>query len=270
MLKTAFTIAILALAASGIIFIIKNPISTVPAAVNTQKPAIAKPLVEALNISEIQSKMAQNEKTGLTQKSNDQILTGQENLTETFTKKISDAIAQNNPAGTTKIGGKPQLNVPDPDSIADSILTDAAKYFDPNSLKPIIKDNDLKISEKTDEASLISYFQSFNQILSANSKTIPQEIIKNPENISIETIKQLIPVYKKTIAELYALAAPKTVLPIHKKELELLGEKATIFEKILSYESDPLLAILAAKELKNVDEKFTSLSEEIKLFIKNG
>lgn len=282
MLKTALSISILALAASGVVFVIQNSAPTIQTAgrenqtatsASSRQAASAKPLIEPLDINELKTK-----KSAAESKDREEIFaetathktSEKDNLTELLTKKIGGIIAQNNPKGAETIDGEPWLNTPDPDAIAENIITEATKNFDPNSLKPIIKDSDLKISENSDNPALTSYFQSFNETLLKNSKDIPKELFNNSDKVSLSTVQQTINVYKKTISELYALVVPRKAVAIHKTELELLGKKANILEKIKKYENDPVATLLAAQELEKLDGEFINLKKDIDLFIKNN
>ncbi len=256
----------MAFAVSGVIYVVQNPAPAILTTNNNPNPISAKPLVEPLNISEIQSKIGHGDNQPLVAESS---VANQdsENLTETFTKKISDAIAQNNPTGTTKIGDKPQLNVPDPDSIADSILTDAAANFDPNSLKPIIKDSDIKISQDNSREALLTYMSSFQEIIRGAANEIPSGmLIREP---TIEDADPLMTIYRKAANKFYNLTVPSSLINIHKKEIALLIAKKNVFEKTKNYQKDPLSAVLAGQALEIIDSEFLQLSEDFKSFIKN-
>ena len=87
------------------------------------------------------------------------------------------------------------------------------------------------------------------------------------EEVSSEEINQFISMYATAYKKLLALSAPSELISIHKKELRLLGAKYATYNAIKNYEQDPLLSVLSAQNLKQLDNEFTELSKEMSEFI---
>lgn len=193
-----------------------------------------------------------------------------QNLTELTVKEITDALAQKNPTGPEIIEGEKWLNAINPDEFAQELITKAAQNFNPDSLKPVIKNEDLKISDDNSKEALTSYFSDFNTIIKQAAGQMPRESITDSSKISLETVGQLINVYQLSLDNLKQIKAPSSLLSFHKKELELLGLNINIYKKIQNYQNDPLTTMLAAKELENTNLEFENLKNEVIDFIKKS
>lgn len=195
------------------------------------------------------------------------------NLTQAMSKELAENLAKNNPQGPENIEGKKWLNVPDTEQLSEDLITKAAENFDPLAFRPVINDKDLKISSGNTKQNLTNYLSAFNKILRESALKISQpEKLEDifSEEIFVQTINSLINVHQFAFDEFIKLAAPSSILLIHKEEMELLGTKINIYKKILDYKTDPVTAILAGQESKNIDEEFKVLSEQIKDFIKQN
>jgi hypothetical protein len=251
--------AIIGLALAGSVFVFQNS-----------------PLLKEKNrVAQDQSGNLNNLVTGkpfvesLTAKnSNNQANLG-DNLTENFTKGIGRIIYENNPSGPQDFYGEKVLNTPDPEKIAESLLAEAANKFDPSFLRPIVKDDELVISENSSKEALINYFYDANKIMVSEAEEIIPDLDMSKE-LTIEEIALIATAHQKAINKLYKLAIPKLVVKIHKQEIELLSATKNIFEKILNYQNDPFTAILAATELEKIDIQFKNLGDEKLKFIRSN
>lgn len=192
------------------------------------------------------------------------------NLTEQAAKNLTQSLINQNPSGPQTVNGRQMLNVPQAADIADQMLAEAAAKFDPKSLYPEISNSDLRISEDASKDSLINYVAAFNQIVKDAAQKIPQNLLQNPQNLSQDDISQLIQVYQNSVSSFYALAVPRLYLTIQKKELQLLTAKKTVFEALQNYQTDPITAILAVKELPNIDSQFQDLQKQFVDFVNNS
>ncbi len=192
-----------------------------------------------------------------------------ENLTNELIQSLAGNIVRQNPSGPETIEGKSWLNVNNPEDIANQLIAEAAQKFDPESLKPVIDENKLKIIGDNSQASLLNYLISLGTIILNSSNKIPATILE-PENLSVDVLNQAIGVYENTIEKIYDLRVPQLALDIHKKELSLFGAAKNSLEKITNYEKDPLTAMLVAKNLISLDSQFNDLKKEIAEFIQNN
>jgi len=191
-----------------------------------------------------------------------------QNLTNILTQKIAEGITSQNKEGfITSNSGETLISAPEPEKMISELIAEAQKNFDPESLRPQIKDSFIKISEDNSKASLSAYFLSFNSILSEAGKNIP-ETLYNENELSISDFAKAEAVYGGAINKFYDLTVPRMLLGIDKKEIELLTVKKNIFGKMANAEQDPMTAFLASNELLKIDQEFATLKTEIDKFIK--
>lgn len=188
------------------------------------------------------------------------------NLTKTFNETLAEKIAAANPDGPKNLSGKKSVSVPDPDSVAQDLIVEAAKKFDPSRLAPVIKDSDLKISKDNSEAAVTAYINAFQKIVLDAANQIPDSILTSEPDLRQFSI--LSNIYKDTVNKFYGLSVPESAISIHKKQITLLTKKAYIFSAISNYKDDPLTTILVSPELEKIDREFTAFSEEFAGFIK--
>ena len=80
----------------------------------------------------------------------------------------------------------------------------------------------------------------------------------------------LISAHQKIINRFYKLSVPDGLLDIHKKEIALLTQQKSFFEKVRDIQTDPLAAILAADSIKKVNGEFDNLNSNIISFIQTN
>lgn len=271
MLKLVVTTAIITLGIAGAYFVIDNSFPVFPDTNNAEikisdnNAVKGIPKIEQLN-SKTLSINNSSENTANSSSEN----SAENNLTELVASQIGKTIAQQNPTGPQTIDGKKSITAPDAESIANDLLTEAVEKFDPASLYPEIKDSDLKISKDNSKEALTAYFSAFKEIL---SEAVPQiaNSVKDSNEMSMQIIENLSKIYGDTAKKLISLASPQNAIEIHKKEIELLTAKKNIFEKIKNMENDPITAMLATKELENIDIETKALTEKLSDFLnKNG
>ena len=244
-LKSTAAILILLFALIGAYFIISNYNSSEPAEKNIIEEAAGNNPVGIETISADTSK----------------------NLTDILTQKIEESIGKENTEGFKTLNGQTLISAPKPEQLVEELIAEAQKNFDPESLRPKISDSSLKISEDNSREALIKYFASFNSILIEASKNIPKTLF-DENKMSISDFLKTKIVYEETANSFYGLTAPRSILDIHKKELELLLTKKNIFEKMANADQDPMTAFLAVDELLKIDLEFATLKENIETWIK--
>lgn len=191
------------------------------------------------------------------------------NLTDIITAKIGEDIAiKNANGGLTTSKGDQYISASKPEQMASDLITEAQKNFDPETLRPIIKDSDLKITTNNTKESFTTYFNSLGQMVISTSEKIPANFI-NPEKISIDSFKTTSLVYGDFVQSLYNLSVPSELTVIHKKQLELTVFKKNILEKVANAEQDPLTAIISIDSLLKIDLEFVKLKEDMQAWIKN-
>ncbi len=255
-LKTLIGTAIISLGVAGIIFVVQNSAPQLNQnskieSIKNNNSISDKPFIEP--IADSQNLQPQNNPAN-------------DNLTEVFAKGIGQAIKQNNLPGPQSLNGQNVINVPDADAVANNLIQEATQKFDPSSLRPIIKDSDLIISQDNSKEAIKNYINDFQKIVKDASLKIPQSLFL--EELTLGKLAQLINIYGETINKFYKLNVPSSAISMHKKQLELLIAKKNIFEKITAYENDPIASMLAAQELQKVDSEFVELSKIISGFKK--
>lgn len=271
LIKSSVATAIILLGIAGAYFVISN---TVNSSLNTANKTnevksennnivAQNPLIKTIS----QNSGQKSENSALTTNKNSQNANNNQNLTDQLAKNIGQKILESNPNGAEIINGEPSLTVPNPEEITSQLLVESAQNFDPKSLYPAIKDSDLIISNDNSKEALNKYFAEFQKIVSIAAQNIPEKIFS--EELTLENITLLKDAYKKTIQNFYNLTAPSSVLDAHKKQIELLTAKKNILEKILNYQEDPMVTILAANELEKIDKEFVEFSIKLSGIIKN-
>lgn len=255
MIKNFLIAAMVGLGVAGAIFAIQNSAQSLAVQTqNTEQNNLVsnKPFIEQLKSRGLSGNLL------LTAESS------QENVTKNFTKNLVKNIQEENPTGpTTDINGK-GLNVPSPDQIALDLIIKAQSSFDPSKLKPAIKDNDLNISQDNSRDSLINYLKNLYKIMGDSGKLLTGDPAE--KEMDMEEVNQFISMYEMAYKNLFPVNVPSSLLSIHKKELQLLGAKWATYTAIKNYEQDPLLAILVAQNLNQLDNEFADLNKEIKDF----
>ena len=191
------------------------------------------------------------------------------NLTDILTQKIEESIGKENTEGFRTLNGQTLINAPKPEQLVEDLIAEAQKNFDPESLRPKISDASLKISEDNSREAFIKYFESFNKILLEASKNIPKTLF-DENKMSISDFLKTKVVYEQATNSFYGLTAPRSLLDIHKKELELLLTKKNVFEKMANADQDPMTAFLAVDELLKIDLEFATLKADIEVWIKEN
>ncbi len=247
MLKTAIATAILGLGVLGAYFVIQNTDINAELAPKNDSANLPKnsPFVENLANGVI------SEKTTGSAESNKII--GENNLTDDFINGLKQDIAQNNFDNTSS-----NLVVSDPNQITGELLNDAVKKFGAERLKPLIDESRIKVSHDNSQKAIENYINKFQEVIMSSAKEASLD--KFNENSDPGDLSFLIPVYEKAIELYYKLPVPSSALAIHKKQMILLAEKLRAIRKISNYKDDPLSAILAAEEIKKIDQAFSDLS----------
>ena len=263
MIKILMSLAVTGLGIAGAVFIIQSSTQPLaaenqPTAAQNNNPVTNQPFVETLTLKN--SDLGINNTIDKIKNSSTE-----ENLTDLFTKEIGKTITENNPNGPTVIDGQKSLGVPDPDAITQDVLARAFQNFDPETLKPNIKESALRISQNNDVTSLTNYFKAFKQIIYESAALIPESVLK--KELDSEAIEYLSKMYESAYKKLFLLTVPSELLVIHKKELQLLSAKLSVYRAIKNYEQDPLLSLVAAQNLKFLDQEFSDLDVEIAKFI---
>lgn len=190
----------------------------------------------------------------------------EENLTSTFNEVLAQKIAASNPNGLEIISGKKSVKAPDPDKLAEELILEAAKKFDPSKLSPVIKDSDLKISKDNSETAIKIYINEFQKIVMDAANQIPTEAVTDEPDLSQFPI--LSGIYMNSVSKFYKLSVPESALTIHKKQITLLTKEAYIFSAIGNYKDDPLTTLLVSQELEKVELEFEEFAKEFNQFIK--
>jgi hypothetical protein len=188
-------------------------------------------------------------------------ITGGKNSTRVLAEAVSSKLLQENPTGPVLVGGIKQLKAPDASEIIQKFLEDGADNFNYADLKPQIADSDLNIIISASAGDLATYIKKFFAIIS----TLPEERLAQATNIADpgSAVAGLIAIYEKQIADFLALAVPEILVPLHKKQLGLLGANKKIFELIRDYERDPLTSVLALNSLNVVRAESLDVYREI-------
>jgi len=187
-----------------------------------------------------------------------------ENLTELITKEIGKNILRSNPNGPININGEKGLAAPDPETIAEQAIEEAAKRFDFHKYIPQINEGGLKIFDTNNREDFIAYGEKFDSIMNSARN-------KNPESfdeINFSKLDEIIINYEVAIKNFYGLSTPRHMLGIHKTQIQYLSAELSLLKEIRAYQKDPLTAILAVENFFKLDEEFNlKLNEEFQKFL---
>jgi len=192
---------------------------------------------------------------------------GSQNLTDLLTQKLEERIGEQNTGGFQSVDGKTLISAPDPKQLAEELIAEAEENFDASLLRGKVDESRLKISEDISKEAITKYFDSFSQIMIQANKNTPAAI-DEPEKMTISDFGKIRDIYKEAVNSFYNLSAPKSVLAIHKKEIELLSTKENIYSVIANAEEDPMTAFLAVDELLKIEQEFDKLKIDIGNFLK--
>ena len=200
-------------------------------------------------------------KNNATQKSQPTVVSGEENLTKELAGNIIGEIAKINSSSENSDSNK-GVKVPTPE-IIDKLTAETIDNFNPESFKPLIKDEDIRIISDNSLNSLSNYFKNFYSLLKKSSTSLASIDSKN----ELQALDNMIDIYRQLIISFYNLEAPQSITHFHKEEIALLSAKLSILEKEKAYSDDPLLAILAIKSDTYFDDQFTILKNSINDFL---
>ncbi len=258
MLKKLIATAIISLGISGAAyFVMRGSPVLVPTLKNTDLSFEQENNKPALNQSD-QAQSKPRVENWLTQ-TNSNV---NNSLTGAFAKNIAEALLENNPGGPQTIDGQSQINVPEPEKLANNILAESAAKFDLQSLRPIIKDGDLNISQDAGQETFRTYLLNLQKIFEAG-------IANQPAELTADYASQLIDICKKANQALYKLAVPDSAVEIHKKIISVIGTKQNILEEMQKYQDDPLTLIMAIPALGQVEQEFVDLLKELANFFQD-
>ncbi|HEY4500057.1 MAG TPA: hypothetical protein VJH70_02990 [Candidatus Paceibacterota bacterium] len=265
LIKLLTATAILGVAIASAYLLIPTSVPGTPASANSneiqQKIIGGMPRIESLQNNSNLSATAQ------------QIITstpiGEQNLTNSLIQKIQESIREKNQSGPQIVGGQSTFTATAPDNLAQQALQEATTNLPENSFRPIINTNLFNIIFDNNPIAIRNYFDQFQSIISAAGAKIPGIVLTDIQQITNpEILVQLINAYRSAAEQLAPIDVPSSLISIHKKELELLGTQANLFERISNFEIDPAAAILAINELENVNEEFIDLGVEINALFK--
>ncbi|MBU6141782.1 hypothetical protein KGO95_01515 [Patescibacteria group bacterium] len=192
-------------------------------------------------------------------------LTPGTNLTQEFGDVLAQEISNGNPGGPTNLNGQNSIGVPNADTFAQNLISQAVTKFDPSKLSPVVNDSDLHIIQDNSKAAVMNYVSQLHAIVVDEAHAIPSGVVS--DNPTIDQVTTLVPIYKDMLTKVFALSVPSVAIDIQKKELELLMKKAYILSAIANYKNDPVTTILVSQELVTVDQEFSDLSNSVKALI---
>lgn len=180
------------------------------------------------------------------------------NLTNYFTKKISEQILLENKSGPRIIDGKYKLQpIPPTEIITLLKKTDSQKV----SFKPIIADKDIVIGESETSRDIKNYTDTVIEATKRNFLGLSVAHAYELEDPSwASNIESVVNAYHTLAQEFEKISVPRKVKELHKEWLALIIAQKNIFTAIADYQNDPLKAVRAVNELVNVANGFRSLN----------
>ncbi len=131
-----------------------------------------------------------------------------------------------------------------------------------------ISDNDITISEdngldaiKNYFEKLSSYIKSDNFLLQDKNLVLLKDCFPNNDFIEIDT---LITINDDEIVRLVDASVPSSWKEVHKKLLKTAITTRNIYISLRGFESDPIKALTAIDEFKNIETLWNSLNQDIK------
>lgn len=166
------------------------------------------------------------------------------------TEKISQGIAEE--LGNLKAANSEEV---DPEEIANKIFSNQIDDIDFSSLNPEIKIADLKIIKSADKKLATNYLKNLQVIL---KNALAGASISAPDK-SADNFKKIASVYQNAAIQLYTLLVPENLAEMHREQIRLFVIQKNIFDNLAAYDRDPVLALVSAKLLPEIDRQFSVL-----------
>ena len=173
------------------------------------------------------------------------------NRTDQYIGGIIEKIVMENPDISSIKQENGSLNVPDADAVAAELLTNAQLKFSEENIIPAIKDGDIIIIENIS----IENIQNYAQKSDAISAELTLFDFSNLQEFEAG-MPAVVENYKKAVAELYKLPAPKLMVEIHKTKISYLTAELNLFERMKNIKNDPMGALLASRNFLDLEKKF--------------
>lgn len=174
-------------------------------------------------------------------------------LTGTYIQKLTESLQAANPNGFPIINDNPTANVPDVTDINQWLERETAN-INIDSLKPVINDNDLRISEDQSTEAIANYVTQYNLIFEKHFNSLPVNINLNVDTATLDDFMKLLDwvseQFKKINKDLIVLPAPKNIISLHKDLIRNNAAEAALYDLIVNYQRDPLRA-MAITPLRN-------------------
>jgi len=173
------------------------------------------------------------------------------NKSANATEKVAWNIAE-------KLGGEKNIAEAEPEKIAEEIFADNLRNLDLSAFQPEIKADEIRVVKSADQVVAENYFKNLVAISKNNHSEIGEYLSQN----SKKGFQKIASVYAKSIAQIYQLVVPESLLAFHREELRLLEMRKAAFEGLAAYESDPLHALASAQLIPEIDAQFAKLIED--------
>lgn len=143
----------------------------------------------------------------------------------------------------------------EPDKLVNQIFNESISAFDPASLIPEVRLQDLKITANYDETIKEAYFKSLSAMAQAEIVKIGETSFES----KIDSFKAISSAYDKVAANLYNLVVPEPLVNFHGEVIKTFVLQKKIFDNLANYESDPLKAMAVLPLLEESTSKLAIL-----------
>lgn len=137
----------------------------------------------------------------------------------------------------------------------------------PEIFKIEISDIDIKISEDNSSEAIKAYFEKLSSYAKSNNFLLQNEnliLLQNSfSNNNFSEVDILIIINDDEISKLIDTAVPSSWKELHKSFLKIAITLRNIFISLRGFEADPVKAIIAANEIKNVSDLWKSFEQNL-------
>ncbi len=184
-------------------------------------------------------------------------------VTQTITETLAKTIADKNPGGPETIDGKQWINALEPDQAVATILAEAEKNFNIDTLRPFIDAKTISVSSDNSRLALNTYAESLNAAFTAGAQKASSVPVATTDNEMLKNFSYLADAYDLTFAQAKKITVPSSFLPLHQKQLGLVGLKANLYRAISDFEKDPVAALMAINALDATETEMNRITESM-------
>lgn len=172
------------------------------------------------------------------------------NLTDQLAQTLSQNILQAN--GSVTSNGTSTIRLPSSDYMSNAL--DAS--MNQGLQFPIFTDKDIRVGKDNSVGAQLAYINNLGKVTDNNFSGFKVSVTDMLDNFFKQNnsapLAKYVDIAGNQVNGLLALEVPEQMKVWHIQNLNLWEKKLVVYRAILNFDSDPLKAVLAAKEVDNV------------------